>query len=89
MAALLGKEAEAPFDEIHQVINEVLSSAQMLVEQVGQPREDRDFWRKLEGHIWGGSRKPDEIEDQVLKAIASMESICRPALSLTHGRLQS
>jgi hypothetical protein len=54
----------------------------MLVENVGQPRMEPEFWRKLEHDIWDTSSpdRPDELSQKILQAIDIVEKAVRPTL---------
>jgi hypothetical protein len=54
----------------------------MLVDHVGQPRNDPEFWQKLEREIWETSPpdKPDELSQKILQAIEIVEKAVRPTL---------
>jgi hypothetical protein len=81
-SAWFGATAEEPFQEFHEILTEIATSAQMLMRNAhgNLDRTDRDFWLQMEGNIWAGAVKPDPIAERVNTAIAKIEAICRPAI---------
>jgi hypothetical protein len=65
-----------------EVLNAIQVASSMLVDQVGQPRADPEFWRKLERDIWDTSSpdKPDELSRKILQAIDIVEKAVQPTL---------
>jgi hypothetical protein len=82
--AVFRAEIHRAFELTVEVLNTIQVASNMLVEQVGQRREDPAFWRKLEGEIWDTSSpdKPDESSKKILEAITIVERAVRPALEL-------
>jgi hypothetical protein len=81
-SAWFGATAEEPFQEFHEILTEIATSARMLINNAHEnlDRTDRDFWRQMEGNIWSGVVKPDPIAERVNAAIAKIEAICRAAI---------
>jgi hypothetical protein len=80
--AVYQNEIHRAFELAVEVLNTIQVASSMLVEQVGQPRVDADFWRKLEREIWDRSSpdKPDELATKILEAIDIVEKAVRPTL---------
>jgi hypothetical protein len=82
MVAWFGPKAAEPFNMLDEVITSIVTSAQMLVQNVGNgsgslDRETRNNW---EAEIWWGKKRPDTTADRVEEAVQAIEAICRPAL---------
>ena len=84
--ALFGKESEAPFDQLASIYNEITISVQILA--------TLEQWRALPGNhpadqqimslrqkIWA-SGPDDKISKSIDAAVAAIEELCRPALTL-------
>ena len=80
--AVFKRDIQRAFVLANEVLNTIQIASGMLVEQVGQPRADPEFWRKLEGQIWNTSTpdKPDELSQKIDQAIEIVEAAVRPAL---------
>jgi hypothetical protein len=54
----------------------------MLLDHVGQARDDTEFWRKLESQIWNTAPpdKPDELSQKIDQATEVVEKAVRPTL---------
>lgn len=81
--AVFGNDVQRAFELAVQTLNAIQIASNMLVENVGQPSNDPEFWRGLEKDIWDTSRpdKPDQLAQKVLDAIAIIEKAVRPTLS--------
>jgi len=80
--AVFQNEIHRAFELTVEVLNRIQIASNMLVEQVGQPRLESEFWRKLERDIWETSApdKPDELSQKILQAIDIVERTVRPTL---------
>jgi hypothetical protein len=80
--AIFQNEIHRAFELAVEALNAIQRASSMLVEQVGQPRVDSDFWRKLERDIWDLSspENPDELSKKILQAIDIVEKAVRPTL---------
>jgi len=74
--AVFKRDIQRAFVLANEVLNTIQIASGMLVEQVGQPRADPEFWRKLEGQIWNTSTpdKPDELSQKIDQAIEIVEA---------------
>lgn len=85
MTAWFGKEADEPFEIVYFALSTIIVSARRLIDwaddnlQKSTP-DNVALWNKMRGDIWEGAAIPDTISDQVTRAIALIESICRPVL---------
>jgi hypothetical protein len=81
--AVYQNEIHRAFELAVEVLNAIQLSSSMLVEQVGQPRVDPEFWRKLERDIWDTSSpdKPDELSQKILQSIDIVEKAVQPTLA--------
>ncbi len=80
MEANFGKEAGEPFQLVHEAINQVIVSAQLLVQWAGDDIRDRELLRKMEGDIWFGVLDPDPVASKIDQAVAAIEGICSPII---------
>lgn len=80
--AVFGNDVQRAFELTVEVLNKIQIASNMLVENVGQPRQESEFWRGLEKDIWdtSGPDKPDELAQKILDAIRIVEKAVRPAL---------
>jgi hypothetical protein len=80
--AVYQNEIHRAFELAVEVLNAIQVASSMLVDQVGQPRADPEFWRKLERDIWDTSSpdKPDELSRKILQAIDIVEKAVQPTL---------
>jgi hypothetical protein len=84
LMAYFGPEAAVPFETVYRIRNRVLISVNMLVRT-----SDRDLRRpediaareKYENDIWGVGDADDQIKQELDRAVAQLETICRPALT--------
>ena len=88
--ALFGKDKEKPFDDLTEVIHEIVFAARMLGNHLW-PKTNREFrddgtfqkfhedLRKYEAVFWAGG-KDDEISQKVEAIIREIESIYEPIL---------
>src|SRR3984957_9886527 len=77
--AVFKRDIQRAFVLANEVLNTIQIASGMLVEQVGQPGADPEFWRKLEGQIWNTSTpdKPDELSQKIDQAIEIVEAAVR------------
>lgn len=89
MVAWFGTPSEAPFQQLHDAINQVLSAARMLVDWSRDAdtfrRNNLALWQQLEATIWWGTETPDVVADKIAKAVADIDLICRPILQEVVG----
>jgi hypothetical protein len=80
--AIYQNEIHRAFELTVEVLNTIQVASSMLVDHVGQPRNDPEFWQKLEREIWETSPpdKPDELSQKILQAIEIVEKAVRPTL---------
>ncbi len=80
--AVFQREIQRAFELANEVLNTIQVASGMLVDHVGQPRNDPEFWRKLEGQIWNASTpdKPDELTQKIDQAVKIVEGAVRPTL---------
>jgi len=83
--AQIGKEKAKPFDDLNQIIKEIILSARQLARLWPErhfrsdDEEEKHYERvrKAEGVFWEGSVDPDPINPRLEKVITEMEKICR------------
>lgn len=82
MVAWFTPETDKAFEKLQTAIQRVLSSAQMLVESVGDGTREADpkSWKEWEGALWRGASSPDPIATQIDEAVSEIEAVCRPIL---------
>jgi hypothetical protein len=79
--AIFQNDIHGAFEKVGQAIHNVRVASSMLVQNVGQPRNEPDFWRGLERDIWEVNRnEPDGISQMILDAIQIVEAAVRPTL---------
>lgn len=80
--AVFGNDVHRAFEMTVEVLNKIQIASNMLVENVGQGRQEPEFWRGLERDIWdtSGPDKPDALAQKILDAIGLVEKAVRPAL---------
>jgi hypothetical protein len=66
-------------------LSTIVVSARLLMDWADQNLQTSTpdniaLWNKMRGDIWQGAATPDQIDDQVLRAISLIEAICRPVL---------
>jgi hypothetical protein len=81
--AIFKSNVHHAFELVVEVLNTIQIASNMLVENVGQPRSEPEFWRKLEGQIWDTSSpdKPDELSRKVSEAIEIVEKAVQPTFA--------
>lgn len=98
LAALLGEEARRPVTEILRVRHRVFVAVSMLIgrdrDRAMHGPEDEDagtkkLYQNLQKDIGWASSKDDPLGDELDKAVADMEAICRPVLAGQKTFLQS
>ncbi len=86
--AQIGKEKSAPFDDIREIINEILASARILArlwarghfQSDEQKIQHRALLDKYEGIFWEGMIDNDPITPRLESAISNMEEICQSVI---------
>ncbi|NOJ40328.1 hypothetical protein [Bradyrhizobium australiense] len=83
--AIFRSDIRRAFELMVEVLNAIQIASNMLVQNVGQDRNDHDLWQKLERQIWDVSKpdEPDELSQKVEQAIAIVERAVRPTLERT------
>lgn len=82
MSAWFGKAADEPFQLLDEALNDIIVSAQFLVQWSGDGTQEADpaLWKKMQGDVWWGKVNPDPVATKIADAIGKMDTICRPIL---------
>jgi hypothetical protein len=94
--ARFGREGGAPFDEIHAVLNEILTSAHFLGVHYWKRQGEaftskEEFERhleemhKCEADIWNKGKTEDAISRRVASAVHAIEVLARPEFHALEG----
>jgi hypothetical protein len=90
VVANFGVNTREPFNTISGVHNEIINTAQVLIElqydDKYNPREHLSDIQQLRNTLgWGPADRPDRIDQKIEKAVADIEAVCRPILAKTFG----
>ena len=84
MVAWFGASAEQPFQLLQEALNNIITSAQLLVQWSGDrpsvAHTNTDLWHKMQRDIWWSGDDTDPVAAKIAAAIKQMEEICRPIL---------
>jgi hypothetical protein len=79
--ALLGSDAGKPFEELNQILNRIIGSANMLIMTAGNDKPP-PLTEKWHADIWEGyGDAEDQVQAQLNKITEAIEAICKPILS--------
>lgn len=96
--AQIGKEKAKPFDDLNQIVKEIISSAHLLTilwpERYFNTEEDKtkhyEQIKKAEKIFWDTFSKDDPINPKIDKVIADIEEVCKSVImakGTLHGLL--
>lgn len=83
-AALFGREATKPWDDIEAVLNEINASSEAILSMRGQnipPRDPQAKFIREQRQILARRMDDDPITPRVDAAVKEIETICRPIIS--------
>jgi hypothetical protein len=80
--AYFGEPADEPFKEIHRIWAEIVTAAEILIDEVrdGKPDDDPQFTKLMKDTIWHRHHEEDALNKSIDTAVKQIEDICRPIL---------
>jgi hypothetical protein len=80
--ASFGEPTDKPFNEIHSIWAEIVTAAEILIDEVrdGKPDNDPQFTKEMKDTIWHRHHEEDALNKSIDAAIKQIEDICRPIL---------
>jgi hypothetical protein len=85
--AYFGETAEKPFKEIHRIWNEIVTAAEILINEArdGIPDDDPQFTKQMKDTVWHRHHEEDALNKSIDCAVKQIENICRPILQGSAG----
>jgi hypothetical protein len=80
--AYFGEPADKPFKEIHRIWAEIVTAAEILIDEVrdGKPDDDPQFTKLMKDTIWHRHHEEDALNKSIDTAVKQIEDICWPIL---------